>query len=94
MELVYFTIFIIMQIFLAVLSLWRKGIIFSAIGLASAIFILPLCLNNIVVSRTYTTNPLDGNVTEHLVYADNTLTVLIFTMIIILHFIAIVRSVK
>jgi len=94
MELSFFVVFVIVQIFLAVLSLWRKGVLYSLIGLAFSVFLLPFSLNNIVVSRTYTVNPINGTTTEHLVLADNTLTVLIFAMLIILHFIAILRSVR
>lgn len=94
MEITTFLIFIMLEVFLAVLGVWRKGVLFSLIGLVCAIFMLPLSLNNVVVSRAYTTNPLDGNITTHLVYADNTLIVMVFFIIFMFHFIVIIRCFK
>jgi len=89
MEILTFLIFVALEIFLAIIGIWRKGILFSLIGLACAIFIAPLSINNIVVSRAYTT--VNGTVTEHLVYADNTLILIVIFIIFMLHFIVIVR---
>ena len=94
MEITTFLIFVILEIFLAVLGVWRKGVLFSLIGLVCATFMLPFSLNNLVVSRTYTANPLNGNITTHLVYADNTLIVIVFFIIFMFHFIVIMRCFK
>lgn len=95
MDLQTFIIFIMLQFFLVIIGIWKRGAIFSLIGLLTTIFVIPVVLaTGLEISRVYTVNPLTGEVLTHITYADPTLLVLIFFIIFIIHFLCIIRSAR
>lgn len=89
-----FVVFILIEIFLAIIGIWRNGILFSVIGLVVLIFLAPLTINSLIVERVFTVNPISGEATEHIVFADTSLLVMIFFLIAILQFLVSIRGVR
>jgi len=90
MEVIEFILFLFLQVFLILLTMMRKGVIFSTIGIVTTLFIMATTFNNFILQRTYVYN---GTATqETLVYADPSLTLLLYAILIIMHAFAIIRS--
>jgi len=82
MEIIEFTIFILLQLFLFIISISKRAYLFNLIGIVSTLLILPLAYD-LVLYRNST-----------IVYANPTLTYLILSIIIIIHSIVAIRGIK
>jgi hypothetical protein len=90
MEVIEFVLFLFLQIFLILLTIMRKGVIFSTIGIVTTLFVMATTFNNFIIQRTYVYN--GATAQETLVYADPTLTLLLYGILIIMHTFSIIRG--
>ena len=90
MELTEFLIFLSINIVLLVITLVRKGTIFSVLGTITCLFFLGAILNSpLVLTHYYVV--IGTTVNETLVYADPTITVLVLFLVIITHVLAVIK---
>jgi len=94
MELVEFLIFLALNIFLAVLALTKKAGLPSVIGLIICLFVLPFARSGIVLDRIVVVNSTTGIPTYYTITSDTTMTMLIFIMLAILHFLIVIGVLK
>lgn len=81
MEMLEFIIFLLLQLFLLILTVWRKGILYSLLGLIFSLFMFGLILKDgVIVTRI--------EATSTVIYANQTLCVLILALMVIIHSIA------
>lgn len=86
MEIIEFILFLFIQVFLLILTLWRKGLLFSLIGLLTTLFMFGIVLTDgVVVSRI----EISGLSEPIITYANQTLCILILAIMIIIHALAI-----
>jgi len=92
MELNEFVIFLSIMTFLFCLSLIRRGILFSILGIIITLTVFPLCLQGVIIERAYVVNSSSGNLTTYPTYANSTLVVLIMLVIFLLFVISAIRG--
>ena len=94
MEVIEFLIFLSVNIILLIISLTRKGALFSIIGMITCIFSIPFILSSgLVLDRFYVTNS-TGIIEQQTVNADPTFILVTMSIMTIAHALAILRSVK
>ncbi|RLE47542.1 MAG: hypothetical protein DRJ31_08690 [Candidatus Methanomethylicota archaeon] len=92
MQMITFLIFLTVNLILGLIGLLKKGMLYGIIGIATCIFVAPLvATQGLVVGYTPTYE--NGTVVAQTpIYADTSIIVLVMFMLIVIHFISILKA--
>jgi len=92
MQLIEFIIFLTVNLVLGLVGILKKGMLYGIIGIATCIFVAPLIVNDGLVVGYMPTYDNGTVISQTPIYANNAVCILVMLMLIVLHFVGILRA--